>query len=108
MIRSRLLFLFLLLANLGVSPMGVYACACLVPSQPADIFAEAEWDHHLEESLLPDTAVTAIIGFLTSSILITAILSVFIRFTISVAFLSTRFRLTEFKCLPLTPPPKVA
>jgi hypothetical protein len=34
MIRSRFLFLLLLLAYVSLTPAGVYTCACFVPGEP--------------------------------------------------------------------------
>lgn len=59
MIRSRLLFLALLLAYLGMTLIGLYTCACLIPPQAAQ---QANFDDYVEDVPLTNTAAATLPG----------------------------------------------
>ncbi|WP_420627658.1 hypothetical protein [Candidatus Leptofilum sp.] len=69
MVRSRLIFVFLILAYLGVTPAGVYTCACLVPAQP--VMQQVVVDGLPEQSSVSDTAVATLITFFSLAFLVT-------------------------------------
>ncbi|MCB9009999.1 MAG: hypothetical protein H6656_21950 [Ardenticatenaceae bacterium] len=78
MIRSRLLFISLLLAYLGVTPAGVYTCACLMPADPAPEQLNLE-DIANQPTNRVDTAVAAVLSYLTISFMLAAAFLFFAR-----------------------------
>jgi hypothetical protein len=71
MIRSRLLFVLLFLAYLGVTPAGVYTCACLLPAQTP--LQAVEIDEISVQTAAKETAVANIINYFSLTFLGAAI-----------------------------------
>jgi hypothetical protein len=106
MIRSRLIFVILILAYLGITPAGVYTCACLIPAEPT--LHQMELDEISEQSSLVNTAVSTLLNYLS------------LTFMVAAAFVLAGQR--SFRCLfalswlepyrfcepPPTPPPHFA
>lgn len=63
MIRSRLIFISLFLAYLGVTPAGVYTCACLMPAEP--VLHQMDLDEVSEQASSVHTAVATLLSFLS-------------------------------------------
>lgn len=63
MIRSRLIFVILFLAYLGLTPAGVYTCACLLPAQPA--LHQIDLGEISEQPSVVNTAVSTVLNFLS-------------------------------------------
>ena len=103
MIRSRLLFLILLLAYLGMTPAGVYTCACLIPSQAA--LEQASFDAYVEDVPLTNTATDIMLGFMALSFILFGGLYLAANFNISQRLLYVCQEPHEFKHPPPTPPP---
>ena len=102
MIRSRLLFIFLFMAYLGVTPVGAYTCACLIPeSAPTQI----DLDDIPAQTSLTDTAVTTLLGYLSLTFML--VTAVFITVRREYERRSPFFCLepTRFCEPPPTPPP---
>ncbi len=108
MIRSRLLYLFLLLVHLGITPAGMYTCACFIPNQPILDQDNLNDIPQQSQSMKPDVVVDAIASFLALSFSFFVTLAVAKRSTICLAFNVFWFRPYEFKIPPPTPPPYVA
>ena len=71
MIRSRLIFITLLLAYLGVTPAGMYTCACLIPVQPA--LEQVHLGEVSEQSSFPNTtAVATLLSFFSLTFMMAA------------------------------------
>ncbi|MAU00308.1 MAG: hypothetical protein CL608_24470 [Anaerolineaceae bacterium] len=68
MIRSRLIFITLFLAYLGLTPAGVYTCACLIPAQSAP--HQIDLDEISEQASVVNTAVTTLLNFLSLTFLV--------------------------------------
>ncbi len=73
MIRSRLIFITLFLAYLGVTPAGMYTCACLIPEQSA--LEQVNIDEISEHSSLPNTtAVVTLLSYFSLTFIVAAAL----------------------------------
>lgn len=73
MIRSRLIFITLFLAYLGVTPAGMYTCACLIPVQPA--LEHVNLDGISEQAALPNpTAVVTLLSYFSLTFIVAAAL----------------------------------
>lgn len=70
MIRSRLIFIILFLAYLGMTPAGVYTCACLIPVEPA--LHQVDLDEFSEQSSVVNTAVTTMLIFFSLTFIVAA------------------------------------
>lgn len=107
MIRSRLLFLLLLLAYLGVTPAGVYTCACILSSESASA-AQPGWGDFSEQTPLNDTAVASFLTYFSLTFLMAAVLSLGLRFKFHFICLPAWQQPDEFTEPPPTPPPHFA
>ena len=108
MIRSRLLFLGLLLAYLCLSPVGVYTCVCFVPDEAVESL-HADWEGISEQTFLPnvDTAVSNLLAYFSLSFLTISILRQMAQFHSIGTCLSIVKLPVEFIDPPPTPPPHV-
>ncbi|MEZ4590888.1 MAG: hypothetical protein R3D55_07055 [Chloroflexota bacterium] len=61
MIRSRLLFILLFLAYLGVTPAGVYTCACLVTAE--SVVQQIDFGEISGQVSVTETAVSTLLTF---------------------------------------------
>ena len=86
MLRSRFLFLLLLLAHIGLTPAGVYTCACLVTGEPA-LPVQATFEHLPEQIPAGHTAVCTILAFFSLSFIVAGGLSVVTWFGFSRTYL---------------------
>ena len=105
MIRSRLLFIFLVLAYLGVTPVGAYTCACIIPQSGS---LQIDLDDIADQSSLPDTAVATLLGYLSLNFMLAAAVFLTMRrvYDRRLALLSLEpYRFCE---PPPTPPPPLA
>lgn len=107
MIRSRFLFLLLLLVHVGLTPAGVYTCACLMPGEPV-LPAPAAFDHLSEQSSAAHTAVCTILAFFSLSFLMAGGLHLVTWFGLGRASLRPYRAPSEFILSPPTPPPHFA
>ena len=106
MIRSRLIFILLFLAYLGVTPAGVYTCACLVPAQTTA--GQVNLDEISEHASVTDTAVGSLLSFFSLTFLTIGVLLVLVR---RKCFYQGSLRWLEpslFSEPPPTPPPHFA
>ena len=107
MIRSRFLFLLLLLAYVSLTPAGVYTCACFVPGEPV-LPAQVALDHLSDQNLDGHTAVCTMVAFLSLSFLLAGHISLVARFGLARASLRPYRQPKEFSAPPPTPPPHFA
>ncbi|WP_420643274.1 hypothetical protein [Candidatus Leptofilum sp.] len=71
MLRSRLIFVVLFLAYLGVTPAGVYTCVCLVPVQPAPQQAMTV-DEMPQQFDITNAVVVTLVNYFSLAFLVTA------------------------------------
>lgn len=107
MIRSRFLFLLLLLIHVGLTPAGIYTCACLVPGE-SGMAAPTELGQLADQVPAGDTAVTTLLSFLALSFLMAGPLFMVTWFRHTRANLRPYRPPSEFILPPPTPPPHFA
>ncbi|MCA9897368.1 MAG: hypothetical protein H6654_05260 [Ardenticatenaceae bacterium] len=71
MIRSRLIFVLLFLAYLGVTPAGVYTCACLVAAE--SVGQQGSLDEMSVQVVAADTAVATLLIFFSLNFVIAGV-----------------------------------
>jgi hypothetical protein len=103
MVRSRLLFIILLLAYLGVTPVGVYTCACLMPEQP-NLF-QVDLDDISKQTSSPNTAVASLISFFSIAYMLAAALLLTARRSCHFQRALLWLEPNQFCEPPPTPPP---
>jgi hypothetical protein len=106
MIRSRLIFVILLLGYLGLTPAGVYTCACLIPAQP--VLHQMDLDEISEQHSVVNTAVTTMLNFLSFTFLVSAASLLIGRRTFHRHFALLWLEPYRFCEPPPTPPPHFA
>lgn len=106
MIRSRLIFVLLFLAYLGVTPAGVYTCVCLVPAQP--VLQQVSLDEHAGSGLAENTAVSALLSFFSLSFAMMLAFLLDKRPELGCCFLFEWRTPSLFSEPPPTPPPHIA
>lgn len=106
MIRSRLIFVVLFLAYLGMTPVGVYTCACLMPTQP--VLHQVDLDEISAQSSAFDTAVATLSSFFSLSFLVAAVFFLVKHQLFSFRFLLLWLEPYRFYEPPPTPPPHFA
>ncbi|MBK8901035.1 MAG: hypothetical protein IPM53_07625 [Anaerolineaceae bacterium] len=107
MIRSRFLFLLLLLAYVGLTPAGIYTCACFVPGEPV-LQEQDALDHPTGQVSSGHTAVSTLLTYLSLSFLTAAGLSLVTWYSCCRARVRPFHQPAEFVDPPLTPPPHFA
>lgn len=107
MIRSRFLFLLLLLAYVSLTPAGVYTCACFVPGEPV-LLAQVALDHLSDQNSDGHTAVCTMLAFLSLSFLLAGRIQLTAWFGFVWASLRPCCQPKEFSAPPPTPPPHFA
>ena len=106
MIRSRLIFILLFLAYLGVTPAGVYTCACLVLAEP--IVQQINLDEISEQGSVMETAVASLLAFFSLSFATAGVFFLTIRQEQNRRLLFAWLTPTLFCEPPPTPPPHFA
>lgn len=103
MIRSRLVFVLLFLAYLGVTPAGVYTCACLIPAGAA--LHQVDLDEISEQAPVVKTAVSTMLTFLSLTFMVTVAFVLAGRRTFRRLFALPWLEPYRFCQPPPTPPP---
>lgn len=107
MIRSRFLFLLLLVAHVSLTPAGVYTCACFVTGE-SGVPAQAALDHLPDQIPGGHTAVCTLLAFLSLSFLMAGRIPLNAWFGWGRASLRPYRQPKEFIDPPPTPPPHFA
>ena len=106
MIRSRLIFVALFLAYLGVTPAGVYTCACLIPVEPT--LHQLDLDEISEQSSVVSTAVATLLNFFSLTFMMVTVFLLVGRRFFSRRFAFFWLEPYRFCEPPPTPPPHFA
>ncbi|MEZ4595070.1 MAG: hypothetical protein R3D55_28600 [Chloroflexota bacterium] len=106
MIRSRFLFILLFLAYLGVTPAGVYTCACLVTAEP--IGQQIDFGEISEQVSVTETAVATLLSFFSLSFAMVLAFMLHKRQELRCCFLFEWHPPVLFSEPPPTPPPHLA
>ena len=107
MVRSRLLFTILFLAYLGVTPVGVYTCACFMPAQ-AELAQVELGDVSEQPSSLNSTAVATLLSYFSMAYLVAAALLFLARRSFDYYYAFFWLEPYRFCQPPPTPPPHFA
>ncbi|MCA9918930.1 MAG: hypothetical protein KC445_13305 [Anaerolineales bacterium] len=78
MIRSRLLLIILFVAYLGVTPAGVYTCACLYTTH-SDV-QQVDVGEFSGRASVADTAVTSLLSYISLSFLTAVVFVLSVRY----------------------------